>query len=391
MKDPAVCTPGLLAQSGAGGGLFGWDHYHSKARRGQGQRRRFPLVRPFACLQGDSQGRFLVGAGEPGIIESCWVVSHPELVYAEGIVFGRPKALQAGLTKTRRSFFSRVGSLFREDQITDQTWDELETLLIQADLGVKTTLSLVEHLRESVASGSIKGPGQVRGLLQALLLAMLRQVERAYLPGERLLSIVLVVGVNGSGKTTSIAKLARFHQDRGDKVILAAADTFRAAAIEQLKIWGERAGVEVIAHQPHADPGAVVYDAIHASQSRGADVLIIDTAGRLHTKYNLMQELRKVASVARKQVHLAPHETLLVLDATSGQNALSQASVFQQMTGVTGVVLAKLDSTAKGGIVFAVAKEVGLPVLFAATGESLTDFAEFDPQVFVEGLFDEGA
>jgi len=196
-----------------------------------------------------------------------------------------------------------------------------------------------------------------------------------------------VVGVNGSGKTTSIAKLAKYHRDRGERVILAAADTFRAAAVDQIKIWSERVGVEIVAHQPGADPGAVVYDAIQASQARQADVLIIDTAGRLHTKYNLMQELLKIKGVAQKQIHQAPHETLLVLDATTGQNALSQARRFNELVDVTGIVLAKLDSTAKGGIVFAIANELGLPVLFAATGESLADFAEFDPEMFVTGLF----
>lgn len=304
-------------------------------------------------------------------------------------MFGRSKGLQASLTKTRRSFFSRIAGLFREEQITPDTWDELETLLIQADVGVKTTTDLVELLREQVDHGGVRRPSQVYDLLKAQLLAILKRVERPYLAGERMLNVVLVVGVNGSGKTTSIAKLAHYHKARGDKVILAAADTFRAAAIDQLKVWGERVGVEVIAHQANADPGAVVYDAIRASQSRGANVLIIDTAGRLHTKYNLMQELRKISAVTQKQVHLAPHEALLVLDATTGQNALTQARTFAEIVGVSGVILAKLDSTAKGGIVFAVASELGLPVLFAATGESLDDLAEFEPASFVDGLFEE--
>jgi len=306
-------------------------------------------------------------------------------------VFGRSKGLQAGLTKTRRSFFGRIAGLFQEERITQDTWDELETLLIQADVGLKTTTALVERLRDQADRGGAQSPTQIYDLLKAQMLAMLKGVERPYLEGERMLNVVLVVGVNGSGKTTSIAKLAHFHKARGERVILAAADTFRAAAIEQLKVWGERAGVEVIAHQPNADPGAVVYDAIRASQSRGANVLIIDTAGRLHTKYNLMQELRKISSVTQKQVHLAPHETLLVLDATTGQNALAQARSFTEIVGVTGVILAKLDSTAKGGMVFAIAGELKLPVLFAATGESLEDFAEFQPESFVEGLFEERA
>jgi fused signal recognition particle receptor len=201
--------------------------------------------------------------------------------------------------------------------------------------------------------------------------------------------VVLVVGVNGSGKTTSIAKLARYHQLRGEKVLLAAGDTFRAAAIDQLAVWAGRLGVEVIAHQPGADPGAVLYDAIQAAQSRRANVLIADTAGRLHTKHNLMQELRKIHTVASRQLPGAPHETLLVLDATTGQNGLAQARTFGEAVQVTGLVLAKLDGTAKGGIVFAVGRELGLPILFVGTGERAEDFAEFDATEFVEGLFEE--
>ena len=304
-------------------------------------------------------------------------------------MFGRPKDLQAGLTKTRRSFFGRIAGLFRGGAITEETWEELETLLVQADVGAKTTEALVSALREEVERNGIQDAARAQEILKRKLLAILKKVERPYLVGERVLNVVLVVGVNGSGKTTSIAKLAKMHKDRGDKVIIAAADTFRAAAIDQIKVWGQRVGVEVVAHQPEADPGAVVYDAIRASQARGANVLIIDTAGRLHTKFNLMQELRKVKSVTQKQVHQAPHETLLVLDATTGQNALTQTRSFNEAVGVTGVVLAKLDSTAKGGIVFAVAHELQMPVLFAATGETLDDLAEFDPESFVNGLFED--
>jgi fused signal recognition particle receptor len=301
-------------------------------------------------------------------------------------VFGRPKAYQESLTKTRHSFFGRIASLFRQDKVTEETWEELEMLLLQADVGAKTTIRLVEALRARV--GTKTTASQVQETLKTELLTILAAVQRPYLPGERLLNVVFVVGVNGSGKTTSIAKLAKYHRDRGQKVVLAAADTFRAAAIDQIKVWGERVGVEVISHQPGADPGAVVFDAIGACQSRHADVLIIDTAGRLHTKYNLMQELRKLRSVAQKQVHLAPHETLLVIDATTGQNGLSQAAAFTEAVAVSGVVLAKLDSSAKGGIVFAIAVESKLPVLFVATGEKLDDWSEFDPEAFVDGLFE---
>lgn len=303
-------------------------------------------------------------------------------------MFGRGKGLGSSLTKTRQSFFGRIASLFQDQQITDDTWDELEALLIQADVGIKVTSDVVESLRDEAAAGRLRTPDQLNAALKERLLETLKRVQRPYLPGERLLNVVMVVGVNGSGKTTSIAKLAKYHRDRGQKVLLAAADTFRAAAIDQLRIWADRVGVEVVAHQPGADPGAVVYDAIFAAESRRMDVLIIDTAGRLHTKYNLMQELNKLRGVAQKQVHLAPHECLLVLDATTGQNALNQAKVFTQAVGVTGTVLAKLDSTAKGGMVFAVAGELGLPVLFAATGERVDDWAEFDPEDFVEALFE---
>jgi fused signal recognition particle receptor len=215
----------------------------------------------------------------------------------------------------------------------------------------------------------------------------LRRVQRPYLAIKRDLAVVLVIGVNGSGKTTSIAKLAKYHRDAGQKVVLAAGDTFRAAASDQLEIWGDRVGVPVIAHQPGSDPGAVAFDAVQAAQSRGADVLIVDTAGRLHTKFNLMRELRKVREVLRRQVPGAPHEILLVLDATTGQNALTQAKRFRESVDITGVVLAKLDSSSKGGIAFSVANELNLPVMFAATGETVDDLAPFDPKQFVEDLF----
>ncbi len=306
----------------------------------------------------------------------------------EESVLGRGKGLGSSLTKTRQSFFGRIANLFQAQEITDDTWDELEMLLIQADVGIKVTTDVVESLREEAAAGRLRTPEQLNAALKERLLETLKRVQRPYLEGHRLLSIIMVVGVNGSGKTTSIAKLAKYHRERGQKVLLAAADTFRAAAIDQLKVWADRVGVELIAHQPGADPGAVVYDAIFAAESRRMDVLIIDTAGRLHTKFNLMQELNKLRGVAQKQVHQAPHECLLVLDATTGQNALNQAKVFTQAVGVTGTVLAKLDSTAKGGMVFAVAGELGLPVLFAATGEKLDDWAEFDPEDFVEALFE---
>ena len=302
-------------------------------------------------------------------------------------MFRRSKTIRDSLTKTRRSFFGQIAGLLAGGEITEETWDDLEALLVQADVGVSTTMMLVEGMREEVAKGRVRDAEALQDLLRAELLALLDDPPAMTIDEPRLLTLMLIVGVNGSGKTTTIAKLAQYYKNRGRKVVLAAADTFRAAAVDQLKIWGERVDVPVIAHQSGADPGAVVYDSIRASQSRQADLLIVDTAGRLHTKYNLMEELRKVHGVAAKRVHQAPHETLLVLDATTGQNALSQARHFKDVVDVTGVIVAKLDGTAKGGIVFAVAKELGLPVRFIGTGETVDDLAEFDAEAFVEGLF----
>lgn len=295
--------------------------------------------------------------------------------------------LQSSLAKTRQGFFGRIGTIFQANEITDETWDELEELLIQADLGVNTATELVERLRERVRRDNTKRVEDARQALREELLALLADPPPPVIDEPRLLTVVLVVGVNGSGKTTSIAKLAQYYKRRGRKIVLAAADTFRAAAIDQLKIWGERLGVNVIAQGPGADPGAVVYDAIRASQeTRQADFLIVDTAGRLHTKFNLMKELEKVYAVCARQVHDAPHETLLVLDATTGQNAISQAKHFKDAVKITGIILTKLDGTAKGGIVFAIEQELGVPVRFVGTGETPDDFAEFDPHAFVDAI-----
>jgi len=304
-------------------------------------------------------------------------------------VFRRSRAISESLTKTRRGFFGQIAGLLGANQVTDELWEELEELLILADVGVNTTVKLVEQLQERVAQEHIRQADGVKALLKEELLAILNEASHSpATEGKRMLTVLLIVGANGSGKTTTIGKLAHYFQNQGRKVMLAAADTFRAAAIDQLKIWGQRVDTDVIAHVPGADPGAVVYDAIRASQSRGADMLIVDTAGRLHTKYNLMQELKKVRGVAAKQVHRAPHETWLVLDATTGQNALSQARHFKETVEVTGVLLTKLDGTAKGGIVFAIASDLGLPIRFIGTGERVNDLAEFDAKVFVEGLFE---
>ncbi len=304
------------------------------------------------------------------------------------MIFGLgKKKLADSLTKTRRGFFGQIMQLLGADDVTEEFWNELEELLIQADVGVETTISLVERLRERVNKEHVRRTEQVRQMLRQELQALLVADAPRNDLQERILTVILIIGVNGSGKTTSIGKLTRYYRSLNKRVVLAAADTFRAAAIDQLKIWGERAGVDVIAQGPGADPGSVVYDAIQAAQSRKANILIIDTAGRLHTKFNLMQELKKVHSVAAKNIHRAPHETWLILDATTGQNALEQARKFKQEIGVTGIVLTKLDSTAKGGIVFAISHELQLPICFVCTGEGIDDIAEFDPEAFIEGLF----
>jgi fused signal recognition particle receptor len=295
--------------------------------------------------------------------------------------------IQASLEKTRHGLFGRIATLFQANEITDDTWEELEEILIQSDLGVNTAAELVERLRDRVRADNVKRVDHARALLREELVRLLEAPGPSAVDEPRLLTVVLVVGVNGSGKTTSIAKLAKYYSTAGRKVVLAAADTFRAAAIDQLKIWGERVGVDVVAQAPGADPGAVVYDAIRASQeTRKADLLIVDTAGRLHTKFNLMKELEKVHAVCARQVHDAPHETFLVLDATTGQNAISQAKNFKDSVAVTGIILTKLDGTAKGGIVFAIQQELGIPVRFIGTGEKPDDLAAFDPEAFVDAI-----
>ncbi|MDQ6694294.1 MAG: signal recognition particle-docking protein FtsY [Chloroflexota bacterium] len=303
--------------------------------------------------------------------------------------------VEEGLARTKRSWFQQVTSLFEVDEITEDIWEDLETLLIQADVGVDTTVVVLDRLKERVQVDKLKKPSAVYAALQDELVAVLLAPER--LPGRRdaltLVDVedgpyvVLVVGVNGVGKTTTIAKLAKHYRDQGKSVVIGAGDTFRAAAIEQLQIWGERVGVPVIRHQIGADPGAVVFDAVEAARSRNADVLIIDTAGRLHTKVNLMEELRKIKRIINKQLPGAPHETLLVLDATTGQNGLQQAMAFTEVAEVSDVAVAKLDGTAKGGIVFAIARELKLPIRYVGTGEKLDDLAEFDARQFVKALF----
>jgi len=298
-------------------------------------------------------------------------------------------SLREGLKRTRQSFFGRIAQVIGATEIDDDTWDEVEALLLQADVGVNTTMQLIETMRARVRREGLTRQEQLIAALKDELRKLLMEPKPLNLSGREL-SVVLVAGVNGSGKTTSIGKMAHRMRLNNRKVILAAGDTFRAAAIDQLKLWGERAGVPVIAGQPGSDPGAVVYDAVSAARARGAEVLIVDTAGRLHSNFNLMAELVKVRDVLRKVVPDAPHETLLVLDGTTGQNALTQAKKFQEAIDVTGVIVTKLDSTAKGGMLFAIQQELGLPVHYIGIGESIHDLVFFNPAAFVDSLFENG-
>ncbi|GIW10636.1 MAG: signal recognition particle receptor FtsY [Dehalococcoidia bacterium] len=311
-------------------------------------------------------------------------------------MFERLRQLDFGLRRTRDLVFSRVAAVFERRQIDQQFWDELEETLISADISVSTAEELLERLRERIREERMTDGAAARQALMEEMTAVLHEVEkederpfernpRAFPDGRPF--VLLVVGVNGTGKTTTIAKLAFRWRQQGKRVIIGAADTFRAAAVEQLKVWAERVGVPVVAHQSGADPGAVAFDAVTAGRSRGADVVIIDTAGRLHAKTPLMEELRKIRRVIAKVDPTAPHQVLLVIDATTGQNGLLQTEAFAQAADIDGIVLTKLDGTAKGGIAFTIANELGLPIRYLGTGERLEDLADFDPAEYVRQLF----
>lgn len=298
--------------------------------------------------------------------------------------FGR---LVQGLAKTRDNIVSGMDSIFSGFSAIDEDfYEELEETLIMGDLGIKTTMSIMEDLRKKVKEQHIKEPGECRQLLIDSIKDQMNLGENAY-EFENRTSVVLVIGVNGVGKTTSVGKLAGQLKDDGKRVILAAADTFRAAAIEQLTEWANRAGVEIIAQQEGSDPAAVIYDAVAAAKSRKADVLICDTAGRLHNKKNLMEELKKINRIIDKEYPGAYRETLVVLDGTTGQNALSQARQFMEVADITGIILTKLDGTAKGGIAVAIQSELGIPVKYVGVGEKIDDLQKFDSGDFVEALF----
>ncbi len=295
------------------------------------------------------------------------------------------KRLRESLSKTRQNFLTKIENLLKgKTALNEAILEELEGILLQADLGVKTTSRVLRRIREEGLTEVDKVKARLRRELNALLL----KVPRHLRVSNSQPTVILVVGVNGVGKTTSIAKLAYRFKEEGRKVLLAASDTFRAAAIPQLEVWGERVGVETIKHHRGADPAAVAYDALSAAQSRGMDILIVDTAGRLHTRRNLMEELKKMKRVLEKRKKGAPEEILLVLDATIGQNSISQARLFKEALEVTGIFLAKLDGTAKGGVIVAIEDELNLPVKLVGTGEKLDDLAEFNPDQFLQALFE---
>lgn len=297
--------------------------------------------------------------------------------------------LWEGLSKTRTGISGRLDLLlFGKKEINEELLDELEEILFTSDLGVVTTQELIGLVQAQVARKELDNPGKLKEVLKGHILNFLHIPEtghRSPAPGEPL--VIMIIGVNGVGKTTTIGKAAHQFQKEGKSVMLVAADTFRAAAIEQLQIWGERAGAEVIKQRQGSDPSAVVHDALSAAQTRKTDVVLIDTAGRLHTKSNLMDELEKVYRVTGKKLPGAPHEVWLVLDATTGQNAVSQAQIFHKILGVTGIILTKLDGTAKGGIVIGICHELKIPIRFVGIGEKVEDLQPFDPEAFVQAIF----
>lgn len=304
------------------------------------------------------------------------------------------KRFRDSLSKTRNQVVSQLATTLGSSDITEDTWEELEETLVLADFGVETTIELVDKTRERVEAEGIYKANELIPALKAEMRAMLTDPPEFQIGPQRQLTLVMVVGVNGSGKTTSIGKLAAHYKNEGFKVRLAAGDTFRAAAIDQLKVWAERADVPITAGQPGSDSAATIYDSIRAARARDVkeigdkSLLLVDTAGRLHNKYNLMRELEKVHQVCKQSVHQAPHEVLVVVDAPTGQNALIQAEKFKESVDVTGVILTKLDGTAKGGMVFSIYRDLKLPIRFIGTGESIEDLTPFDPDAFIDAMFD---
>ncbi len=289
-----------------------------------------------------------------------------------------------GLEKTRKSTFGRIANFLGASDINQETWDRLEAMFVQADLGIDTTMAIIDALKERVHQQGLTQNEQLVEVIQDELRSRLQAPPELSWPDTP--SVILIAGVNGSGKTTTMAKLGKRFTDQGKRVLFGAADTYRAAASDQLQVWGERLQIPVITGEMGGDPGAVAYDAIQSAESRHIDLVLLDTAGRLHTRYNLMEELKKVHRVAGKAHPGAPHATWLVMDATTGQNALHQAQAFQEAIPIDGVILAKLDSSARGGMAFAIQKELSLPILFAGLGESADDLQPFDPDAFIAGI-----
>ncbi len=348
---------------------------------------------PTPEVPGSEDGVPEVSAGEGGarevskrretLPEVAEPATEPEDV-AEKSFFER---LSSGLSKTRRGIFGNLESVFSGGKIDDAAWDDFEEILIMSDMGVRTTAKLRERVSSAVSPSESGDFGKITALLRKEILDILRKVERPPAELSQKPTVFMVAGVNGVGKTTSIGKIANRFTGAGKRVMVAAADTFRAAAVEQLGVWAERVGSDFLRGQTGADPSAVAYDAVRASVSRGIDLLIVDTAGRVHTKTGLMDELGKLRRVVARELEGAPHETLLVLDATTGQNAVEQARTFDETVGVSGIVLTKLDGTAKGGIIVAIAEELGIPVKYVGVGEGLGDLREFDAGEFTEALF----
>lgn len=318
--------------------------------------------------------------------QDAGAVAPPETAPDKPGFFGR---LKESLTKTRRGFIEKIDVLLRNRAIDEDLYEELEEILVQADVGVNTAMDLVERVRRTVKERRLDDAGELKDILKEHIRDMLGN-DTAFLDaGSEPPTVIMVVGVNGVGKTTTIGKLAHMYKADGKKVLIGAADTFRAAAIDQLEVWSERVGVDLIKHREGADPAAVAFDSLQAAKARRADVLIIDTAGRLHTKTNLMEELKKINRVLNREIAGAPHEVLLVLDATTGQNAVNQARLFGEAVGVTGIALTKLDGSAKGGIVIAIKQVLDIPVKLIGIGEGIEDLRPFSPVDFVEALFAE--
>lgn len=314
---------------------------------------------------------------EEAVQEQVPVEAEPETVFSR---------LRKGLSKTQTGLFGKLDGIFSRSEIDQETWDEFEESLISSDIGVSTTMKL----REVISGSNLKDPSEIKDALKAEILNILKNAEGGISEFKAKPAVMMVAGVNGVGKTTTIGKLANKFISEGNKVMVAAADTFRAAAIEQLEVWSQRVGSDFIKGSPGADPSAVAFDAVQASQARGIDLLIVDTAGRLHTKTNLMDELKKIKRILGREISDSPHEVLIVLDATTGQNAVQQAKSFNEAIDISGIVLTKLDGTAKGGVIIAIADELNIPVKYIGIGEALEDLREFNAEEFVEALFAEG-